>query len=205
MLPCTIEWYAYARARSVAACVCIYLSVCRMSFVRLRMIVIADSSVCPWFEFSTLFLNANYFSTRRAVTHHSHCRMRCDAMRCDVLTFCVLCCATFVVATNPALKDTPIYRYNGIALVCVFFVFRVILNACVVYHMIVKTWRVHVPLIYVKSLPFVVLALSLTTLAAGHMILNLIWFIKIVGAATRKLSRNKHSRRPAESQPTIAN
>ncbi len=95
------------------------------------------------------------------------------------------------MATNPLLKDTTLYRINGLGLVLAFLVFRVVLNTAAVTHMLVWTWSVHWPLVYIKTPLFVTLALTLTSLAVGHTALNLIWFMQIVRAATRKLGRRR--------------
>jgi len=95
------------------------------------------------------------------------------------------------MASTPGWKDTSAYLKNAFLLVISFFLCRVLLNIYAFYHMLRYAWLPLKHYIYILPPYRVGSCAFLSVLAGAHIILNLVWFVLLLRAASRKLQRGK--------------
>jgi len=96
----------------------------------------------------------------------------------------------YILAVSKWWKESSWYRLNAMLLLQTFFVTRVVFNLYNVWHLLGFTWYHTGPAMWAWASNRVrFLAVLLSSLAIGHVIINLVWFRKIVIAARRKLGR----------------
>lgn len=97
-----------------------------------------------------------------------------------------------------------LYKLNGACLFVVFLLFRVLLNICILAVMVLTWYRLRSVWLNLHEWPYVGVdtpitgwrlanCAILTSLAFGHVCINMIWFAALYRAVRRKLCRSTHT------------
>jgi hypothetical protein len=101
----------------------------------------------------------------------------------------------YFLAASPSYRDGALYKLNGVLLFVSFFLSRIAFNAFNMWHMIFFTWQTVAPVEWPRMTALQqFLAALLTLLAAGHVIINFIWFAQLARAVARKLGRSRRDK-----------
>ena len=84
-------------------------------------------------------------------------------------------------------KSHPVYLYNGLLMIAVFFVVRPLSNAALFYRLIHSNENLW------EKMP--VLFAALWVGFTGSVVLNLLWFYKMVSGALALLSKDKKAKK----------
>jgi len=99
--------------------------------------------------------------------------------------------ANVFLAASATWRQHPIYKWNGIVLLVTFALFRVAFNVYNLHHMVFFTWAQVAPDYWpVVSAQTQFLVVLLSSLAFAHGFINVVWFVFIVLAVKRKMTRS---------------
>lgn len=107
--------------------------------------------------------------------------------------------ANYLMAASPRWNGGAAYKANGVLLLVMYTLARVVFNAYNCYHMVFRTWVPYAPVVW-SSLTAArkAVVVTVSTLAFGHVGLNMIWYRAIVVAVLRKLRRGAPPRTKAQ-------